>query len=53
MWAEAPRQASVAERVEQVMKSDAVDEKSALKKVAKELGLSRSEAYREWQRGKK
>ena len=50
---EAPRHASVAERVEQVMKSETVDEKAALKKVAKELGLSRSEAYREWQRGKR
>jgi len=48
-----PQQASVAERVAQVMTSESVDEKSALKKVAKELGLSRSEAYREWQRGKK
>ncbi len=50
---EQPQQASVAERVQQVMHSESLDEKSALKKVAKELGLSRSEAYREWQRGKK
>src|SRR4051812_14604506 len=50
---EQPQQASVAERVQQVMTGDALDEKSALKKVAKELGLSRSEAYREWQRGKR
>jgi hypothetical protein len=28
------------------------DEKAALKKVAKERGVSKSEAYREWQRGK-
>jgi len=50
---EQPQQASVAERVQQVMATESVDEKAALKKVAKELGLSRSEAYREWQRGKK
>jgi 16S rRNA (cytidine1402-2'-O)-methyltransferase len=50
---EQPQQASVADRVQQVMTSESVDEKAALKKVAKELGLSRSEAYREWQRGKK
>jgi 16S rRNA (cytidine1402-2'-O)-methyltransferase len=50
---EPPQQASVAERVRRVMSSEGLDEKQALKKVAKELGLSRSEAYREWQRGKK
>jgi 16S rRNA (cytidine1402-2'-O)-methyltransferase len=50
---EQPRQASVADRVAEVMASDGLDEKGALKKVARELGLSRSEAYREWQRGKK
>ncbi len=51
--AEPPQQVSVVERVQQVMTSDSMDEKAALKKVAKELGLSRSEAYREWQRVKK
>jgi hypothetical protein len=30
-----------------------LDEKSALKIVAKELGLSRSEAYRRWQRARR
>lgn len=50
---EQPQQVSVAERVQQVMTSGEVDEKAALKKVAKELGLSRSEAYREWQRSRK
>jgi hypothetical protein len=29
-----------------------VDEKAALKKEAKERGVSKSEAYREWQRGR-
>src|SRR4051812_20398963 len=50
---EQPQQVSVAERVQQVMTAESADEKAALKKVAKELGLSRSEAYRELQRVKK
>jgi 16S rRNA (cytidine1402-2'-O)-methyltransferase len=44
--------ASVGQRVKQIMKEDAVDEKAALKKVAKEMGIGKSEAYREWQRTK-
>ena len=43
---------SVAQRVKQIMVEEEVDEKAALKKVAKEFGVSKSEAYREWQRGK-
>ena len=43
---------SVRARVEQIMTEDKLDEKSALKKVAKEMGISKSEAYREWQRSK-
>jgi 16S rRNA (cytidine1402-2'-O)-methyltransferase len=43
---------SVRRRVEQIMAEGKVDEKAALKKVAKERGVSKSEAYREWQRGK-
>jgi 16S rRNA (cytidine1402-2'-O)-methyltransferase len=43
---------SVGERVKQVMAEEKVDEKAALKKVAKERGIGKSEAYREWQRGK-
>ena len=43
---------SVRQRVEQIMVEEKVDEKAALKKVAKERGVSKSEAYREWQRGK-
>jgi 16S rRNA (cytidine1402-2'-O)-methyltransferase len=43
---------SVRQRVEQIMAEEKVDEKSALKKVAKERGVSKSEVYREWQRGK-
>jgi len=48
--ASAPRRVSVRERVEEVMREEKVDEKAALKKVAKERGISKSEAYREWQR---
>src|SRR6195256_2342500 len=43
---------SAAQRVKQIMSQDKVDEKSALKKLAKERGIGKSEAYREWQRGK-
>src|SRR5271167_1777966 len=41
---------SVRQRVEQIMADEKVDEKAALKKVAKERGVSKSEAYRELQR---
>lgn len=50
--ADAPVRPSVRQRVEQIMAEEKVDEKAALKKVAKERGVSKSEAYREWQRGK-
>ena len=43
---------TVRQRVEQIMAEEKIDEKAALKKVAKERGVSKSEAYREWQRGK-
>jgi 16S rRNA (cytidine1402-2'-O)-methyltransferase len=43
---------SVRQRVQQIMAEEKVDEKAALKKVAKERGVSKSEAYREWQRDK-
>jgi len=43
---------TVRRRVEQLMADEKIDEKAALKKVAKERGVSKSEAYREWQRGK-
>jgi len=42
---------TVKQRVEQIMADENIDEKAALKKVAKERGVSKSEAYREWQRG--
>jgi 16S rRNA (cytidine1402-2'-O)-methyltransferase len=44
--------ANVGQRVKQIMKEEGVDEKAALKKVAKEMGIGKSEAYREWQRTK-
>ena len=43
---------SIRQRVDQIMVEEKVDEKAALKKVAKERGISNSEAYREWQRSK-
>jgi 16S rRNA (cytidine1402-2'-O)-methyltransferase len=42
----------IRQRVEQVMAEEKVDEKAALKRVAKERGISKSEAYRELQRSK-
>lgn len=45
-------QVTVRRRVEQIMAEDKVDEKTALKKVAKERGVSKSEAYRELQRSR-
>jgi len=44
---------SVRDRVEQIMREEKLDEKSALKKLAKERGISKSEAYRELQKGKR
>src|ERR1700674_452362 len=38
---------SVRKRVEQIIAEEKLDEKAALKKVAKEMGISKSEAYRE------
>ena len=43
---------SIRQRVEQIIAEEKIDEKSALKKVAKERGISKSEAYRELQRSK-
>jgi 16S rRNA (cytidine1402-2'-O)-methyltransferase len=43
---------SIRERVEQIIAAEKLDEKAALKKVAREMGMSKSEAYREWQRSK-
>lgn len=48
----APPRASIGQRLKQVMAEEKLDEKAALKKVAKEMGISKSEAYREVQRSK-
>lgn len=45
-------QQNVRERVHQIMAEQNLDEKAALKGVAKERGISKSEAYRELQRSK-
>ena len=47
-----PPRTSIRERVRQLMGDEQLDEKTALKKVAKQLGVSKSEAYRELQRSK-
>jgi 16S rRNA (cytidine1402-2'-O)-methyltransferase len=41
---------SVGSRLKEVMKEQQLDEKAALKLIAKEMGVSKSEAYRELQR---
>ena len=43
---------TISQRVLQIMHEEKIDEKAALKKAAKERGISKSEAYREWQRRK-
>jgi 16S rRNA (cytidine1402-2'-O)-methyltransferase len=43
---------SVINRMRELMSSESLDEKAALKQIAKEFGLSKSEAYREWQRSR-
>ena len=44
---------TIGEMVRRVMSDESLDEKDALKRAAKEFGISKSEAYREWQRTKK
>jgi len=46
----APR-VTVRQRIAQIIADEKLDEKAALKKIAKERGISKSEAYRELQRG--
>jgi 16S rRNA (cytidine1402-2'-O)-methyltransferase len=43
---------TIRQRLGQIMSEEKLEEKAALKKVAKELGISKSEAYRELQRSK-
>jgi 16S rRNA (cytidine1402-2'-O)-methyltransferase len=47
-----PSRLSVRQQVEQIMAEEKLDEKAALKRVAKGMGMSKSEAYRELQRSK-
>ncbi|HUO16343.1 MAG TPA: 16S rRNA (cytidine(1402)-2'-O)-methyltransferase [Verrucomicrobiae bacterium] len=47
-----PEPLTLRQRIEQLMLDEKMDEKAALKRVAKERGISKSEAYREWQRQK-
>ena len=49
---EMPRKKNVRGRVAEVMQERQLDEKAALKVVAREMGVSKSEAYRELQRSK-
>jgi 16S rRNA (cytidine1402-2'-O)-methyltransferase len=44
--------ASVRQRLQQIMSQEKLDEKAALKRIAKEMGVSKSEAYRELQRSR-
>ena len=43
---------AIRQRLQQLMAEENLDEKAALKKVAKEMGVSKSEVYRELQRSK-
>ncbi len=45
-------QSSIRQRLDQLMTEESIDEKSALKRIAKERGISKSEAYRALQRSK-
>ena len=46
----ASQQESLAAAIRRVMRDDRLDEMAAVKRVARERGLGKSEAYREWQR---
>lgn len=45
-------QKNVRQRIRDLMKSEGLDEKDAMKRLAKEMGVSKSEVYREMQKGK-
>ncbi len=45
-----PSSTKVSIRMRELMQAEGAEEKIALKQTAKEFGLSKSEAYREWQR---
>jgi 16S rRNA (cytidine1402-2'-O)-methyltransferase len=46
------QQHTLSSRMHQLINESSLDEKEALKQVAREFGLGKSEAYREWQRTK-
>lgn len=46
-------QLSLAERIAELERAEGLSEMDALKRAARERGISKSEAYREWQRRKK
>ena len=48
----AAKKKDIASRVEEIMREQQIDENAALKAVAKEQGISKSEAYRELQRSR-
>lgn len=48
----APARPTIRQQVEEIVAEQQLDEKAALKKVAKEMGISKSEAYRELQKSK-
>jgi 16S rRNA (cytidine1402-2'-O)-methyltransferase len=48
----APSRPTIRQRIAEIMAEQPLDEKAALKKAAKERGISKSEAYRELQRSK-
>jgi 16S rRNA (cytidine1402-2'-O)-methyltransferase len=50
--AQTPATVSIRQRIRQIMAEEKIDQKTALKRVAKERGVSKSEAYREMQRSK-
>jgi 16S rRNA (cytidine1402-2'-O)-methyltransferase len=45
-------QKNIRQKIRDLMKSEGVDEKDAMKRLAKEMGVSKSEVYREMQKGK-
>jgi 16S rRNA (cytidine1402-2'-O)-methyltransferase len=47
-----PEKKSIAARVRELQAAEQLDEKDALKRAAREFGVSKSEAYRELQRTK-
>ena len=47
-----PAGMNVRQRLERIMAEEKLDEKAALKRIAKEMGVSKSEAYRELQRSR-